>query len=745
MSSTRRQFILGSGALVVYFVLPGSGFAQYASPNPGQPETVSGNASLDTWIRVEAGGQVIISAGKVEFGQGIRTALAQIAAEELDIEFSRLRMTEVDTAYSPDESYTFSAVSVQQSGSRVRRAAAQARLILLDRAAEVLGIPAAELSVSDGAIVHREKRTDVDYWGLLLADRSFNARVPDDVPGKPLDQYQVVGYPVQRMDIPAKVFAQASYLGDLRMPGMVHARIVRPRGPQRRLIKVASEEAASMPGVLKIIQDGSFLAVVAEREFQASKAAADLAQSCTWQEGESLPEAGKLSAWMKSARAETYRVAERRSGEKLASPGVAAVQTLAAEYSRPFLAHASIAPSAAIALWDGNRLTVWSHGQGMYPLRGAIAHVLGLEPGQVRCIHAESGGVYGHNGADDAACDAAVIALHMPGRPVKLQWSRADEFSGEPYGSAMTVSIQAGLNGRGKIVNWKSEVWSCTHSTRPAGPAGAGNLLYAQQKKNPLPAPALRMIPQPSGGADRNAVPLYDIPELRVSKHLVQEMPLRVSALRSLGAHANIFALESFMDELALAAAADPFEFRLAHLSDQRARAVLERLRDISDVAHKPDGGAGQGWGIGFAKYKNLSAYCAVLMKLSVDPDSGRIQLQHAQAVVDAGLVVNPDGVRAQIEGGIVQSASWTLKERVQFDRSGIRSRDWVSYPILGFSDVPDVAVEILERPDQPWLGVAEAAQGPAAAALANAIFRASGKRLRHTPLILQETGTRIL
>lgn len=732
MSGTRREFILGGGALVVYFALPGSGFTQYSSPDPGQPELVSGNASLDTWIRVEAGGQIVISAGKVEFGQGIRTALAQIAAEELDIDLSRLRMTEVDTAHSPDESYTFSAMSVQQSGSRVRRAAAQARLILLDLAAETLGIPAFELRVSDGSIWHQGRFTEVDYWGLL-AGRSFDARVRDDVPGKPVDQYQVVGYPVRRLDIPAKVFAQTAYLADMRLPGMLHARIVRPPGPELQLISVATEAAAGMHGVLKIVQDGSFLAVVAERELQASKAATDLAQSCTWQEGKSLPAAGKLSAWMKSARAETHLVAQRRLAGNRAIPGEIAEKTLSAEYSRPFLAHASIAPSAAIALWDGQQLTVWSHGQGMYPLRGAIAHVLGLEKNQVRCIHAESGGVYGHNGADDAACDAAAIAIHVPGRPVKLQWSRANEFSGEPYGSAMTVSISARLNAQGKIVNWQSDVWSGTHSTRPAGPAGAGNLLYAQQKQNPLPAPPLRIIPQPSGGADRNAVPLYDIPALRINKHVVQEMPLRVSALRSLGAHANVFALESFMDELALAAGADPFEFRLAHLSDPRARAVLEKLRDISDGRQKPEGG--RGWGLGFAKYKNLSAYCAVLMMLDVDRDSGRIHLCQAQAVVDAGLVVNPDGVRAQIEGGIVQSASWTLKEKVQYGHAGILSQDWVSYPILGFSEVPEVEVEILERPDQPWLGVAEAAQGPAAAAIANAIFHASSKRLRDIPL----------
>jgi nicotinate dehydrogenase subunit B len=729
MTATRRQFIQGSGALVVYFALPATGLAQYTSPNPGQPEKAQGNASLDTWIRVEAGGKIVIAAGKVEFGQGIRTALAQIAAEELDIDLARVSMPEVDTSHSPDESYTFSAMSIQQSGPRVRKAAAQARLMLLGLAADKLGHPVSALSVSNGSILHRGKKTGVNYW-TLLEGRNFDATVWDEVPVKAPKQYRLVGFPVQRLDIPGKVFAEPSYLADMRLPGMLHARVVRSRRPRSQLISVETEAAASLQGVLKIIQDGSFLAVVAEREFQAAKAAKELAGACKWQNGGPLPDAGHLSEWLKSAPAEVHPVAET---------SVAAVETsaktLSAEYSRPFLAHASISPSAAIALWDGQELTVWSHSQGMYPLRGAIAHVLGLEQQQVRCIHAESGGVYGHNGADDAACDAAAVAMHLPGQPVKLQWTRADEFRNEPYGSAMTVSVHAGLNQQGRITDWKQDIWSCSHSTRPAGPGGAGNLIYAQQKQAPLPLPKLRSIPQPSGGADRNGVPLYDIASLSVSKHLVPEMPLRVSALRSLGAYANIFAIESCIDELAFVAAVDPFEFRLAHLSDMRARHVLERLRDISGWEQKPDSGHGEGWGIGFARYKNLSTYAAVLMKLTVDEDSGQVQLTHAQAVVDAGLVVNPDGVRAQIEGGIIQAASWTLKEQVNYDSSGILSESWGSYPILRFSEIPDVAVEIIDQPEQPWLGVAEAAQGPTAAAIANAIFHASGKRLRHLPL----------
>jgi len=735
VTSTRRQFIRQTGALVVYFSLPGSVSAQYLSPNPGQTQNVKGNASLDTWIRVDAGGLIVISAGKVELGQGISTALAQIAAEELDISLSRVRMTEVDTAHSPDESYTFSATSVQQSGTRVRKAAAYARQILLARAANELRVPESQLSITDGSILLNGDPTGLDYW-RLLEGKDFDTLVPDDVAGKPAEQYQLIGKAAQRLDIPGKVFANASYLADMRMPDLVYARVVRSAKPAAGLVSVDTQKAARMQGVLKIVHDGSFLAVVAERESQAVAAATEVSKSCTWQSDDSLPDADKLSAWLKSAKAETHVVAEGA-----ATLVESAVRVLSAEYSRPFLAHASIAPSAAIALWDGSNLVVWSHGQGMYPLRGAIAHTLQLEEQQVRCIHVESGGVYGHNGADDAACDAAAIAMRLPNRPVKLQWSRSDEFTHEPYGSAMTVSTQAGLNSQGKILEWTQEIWSCTHSTRPDGSAKAGNLLYAQQKRKPLAAPYPRVIKQPIGGADRNAIPLYEIPAVKVTKHIVQEMPVRVSALRSLGAYANIFSIESFMDELAWVNQLDPFEFRLAHLSDQRARFVLEKLRDLSGWTQRPEGGAGKGWGIGFAKYKNLSAYFAVLVALTVNPDDGSVQLDNIYSVIDAGLVVNPDGVRAQIEGGLLQSASWTLKEQVKFDQSGMLSKDWISYPILRFSEVPEMAVEIVERPGQPWLGVAEAAQGPTSAAIANAIFHASGKRLRDIPL----TATKIL
>jgi len=394
-----------------------------------------------------------------------------------------------------------------------------------------------------------------------------------------------------------------------------------------------------------------------------------------------------------------------------------------------------MSPSMAIAHKSENALTVWSHTQGAFLMRGAIARLVSLNEESVRLIIAEAAGCYGHNGADDAAADAALIAMQMPGRPIRLQWSRADEFLGEPYGSAMSTRISAGINAKGRIVDWQYDVWSGTHSIRPAGAKRAGNLFAARQIAKPLPLPPVGNIPQPRGGGDRNAVPLYSFANHQITKHLIQDMPLRVSALRGLGAYMNVFAIESFMDEIAQAQGEDPIEFRIRHLDDQRAIGVLEKLREQMAAADFDAAAPSTGVGIAMAQYKNSGAYCAVAMRVMVDSATGKIHLQHALCAVDIGLVINPDGAINQIEGGVIQSSSWTIKEQLQLGRAGSASRDWASYPILTFPEVPQVAVVLIDQPHEPALGAGEAAQGPTAAAIANAVAAATGVRIRHLPL----------
>jgi CO/xanthine dehydrogenase Mo-binding subunit len=721
MSSSRRQFLKSTGSLLICFSLPG------CSKDGGKSGI--GYAYIDQRIRVESSGIVDLSLGKVELGQGIGTALAQIAAEELGVDIERIRLSGVDTDHSPDESYTFSTISVQQSGPLVRRAAATGRQFLLQRASVELGEAEDNISVANGKFLVRGAATGLDYWKLLKG-QEHRVELTDDETFLPVSQYRTVGKSVERLDIPGKLFGAESYLQDLRLPDMVHARVVRPPAERSQLLEINTESTGQLPGVLKVIRDGNFVAVVAEREHQARIAARELADSIRWSRPDDLPESDRIYEWLKTAPTRVEAVASRQSPEK----GDSSTKSMSAVYQRPYQAHASISPSMAIALYDRNKLTIWSHAQGMYPLRSAIAHTVGLNLEQVRCIHREAAGCFGHNGADDAACDAAAIAMQFKGRPVRLQWERADEFAWEPLGSGMQVEMRADLDDSGSIRSWRHDVWSCPHTSRPRSPENAGYLIYAQHKDSPLDIPPPASIPQPAGGADRNAVPLYAFENMDVTKHLVTDVPLRVSALRGLGAYANVFAIESFMDELAHASGRDPLEFRIQHLDDERAIAVLERLSDESGWSNRPAAGSGDGWGASFARFKNLASYVGIVFKLGVDAGSGQITLQHATAVCDAGLIINPDGVRAQIEGGIVQSASWTLKEQVRFTKSGISSRDWASYPILRFDEVPDVEVHLMPHNGNKSLGVGEAAQGPTAAAIANAVFHASGIRLRQLP-----------
>jgi len=398
------------------------------------------------------------------------------------------------------------------------------------------------------------------------------------------------------------------------------------------------------------------------------------------------------------------------------------------------VAHASIGPSCAVAEFKDGKLTVWTHSQGVFPLKRDLAKALKLDVGAVRCVHAEGSGCYGHNGADDVALDAALLARAVAPRPVRVQWMRDDEFAWEPYGSAMLARAKAALDANGRIVDWVYEVWSNTHSTRPAAPGADNNLLASWYVAEPSKPGPPTNIPQPAGGGDRNAVPLYDFPNQRVVNHLITGMPLRVSALRTLGAYANVFALESFMDELATAAGQDPVGFRLAHLGDPRARAVIELAAKRAGWKEGQKGDGTRGRGIAFAKYKNLATYVAVVAEIEIDRKSGRVRVPHAYVAADAGQIINPDGLSNQIEGGMIQSTSWTLHEAVRFDRNGITTRDWSGYPILTMPEVPEVDVALIDRPDEKPLGAGEASQGPMAAAIANAFAHATGRRLRDLP-----------
>jgi CO/xanthine dehydrogenase Mo-binding subunit len=458
-----------------------------------------------------------------------------------------------------------------------------------------------------------------------------------------------------------------------------------------------------------------------------------LGRSAKWTAGPPLPEQASLYDHLLSLPDDPHVISEKQA----ALP--AGAKVIAATYRKPYTCHGSIGPSCAVAQLQDGKMTVWSHSQGVFPLRGNLVMALKMPADKIHCIHAEGSGCYGHNGADDVALDAALLARAAGGRPVRVQWMRGDEFGWEPFGPAMVMKTKAALGADGRIVDWSYDVWTNTHSTRPD--PGGDNLLaswYLAEPQHPAPP---GIIPQPAGGGDRNAVPLYDFPRQRVVHHFIKEMPLRVSALRTLGAYANVFAIESFLDELALAASADPVAFRLAHVKDPRARAVIEAV--ARKASWKPGEARGNGKGngrdigrgIAFAKYKNLATYVAVIVDVEVDRASGQVSVPRAWAAADAGQIINPNGLANQIEGGVIQSTSWTLHEEVKFDPRGIKSRDWLGYPILTMPEVPNVAVELIDRPDERSLGAGEASQGPTAAAIANAFAAATGKRMRDLPL----------
>jgi nicotinate dehydrogenase subunit B len=725
----RRRVLAGGGALIVSFSLTNA-FAEdqatpAAAPAPKPPGSLKDAPFLDSWIRIDADGRITAFTGKAELGQGFKTAFQQIAAEELDVPFASLTVITADTSRTANEGYTSGSHSTQDSGTAIQNAAAQVRELLVMEAARRLDLPAENFRTENGVVISPDGQRfgykDLVAGGMLHVQAQAKSKLKDPA------TFKVMGQPVPRVDIPAKVTGGAAYVQDMRLPGMVHARIVRPPSYGAQLTDCDTSAIEAMPGVVKVVRDGNFLAVAANKEFWAVKAMRALSAAAKWKETTGLPKQDDLLHVLTSLPSQDSTIFQH------SNPAAVGRKTIEATYTRPYQSHGSIGPSCAVAQSVDGAMTVWSHTQGVYPDRQAIAEMLRVPPASVRLIHVEGSGCYGHNGADDAAADAALIARAMPGVPVRVQWMREQEHSWEPFGPAMVTKLKASLDGNGAIADWNFEVWSNTHTMRPGG---AGCMLAAQHIAQSFAVPAAKPIPLPEGGGDRNAIPIYTFPNAHVVHHFIPAMPLRISSMRGLGAYHNVFSIESFMDELATAAGADPVEFRLKHLDDPRGRDVIAKAAQGFGWRKGQQAPQGRGYGFAFARYKNLAAYCAIATEIEVNGETGRPRLVRAVAAVDSGQVVNPDGLTNQIEGAIVQSMSWTLYESVTFDDTRITSIDWQTYPILRFNSVPDsIEVHIINRPGQPFLGSGETGQGPAAASIANAIASATGKRLRNLPL----------
>jgi len=694
-----------------------------APSTPKLPVSLAANPKLSSWVRFSSDGHVAVSPGKVEIGQGIVTALAQIAADELDVDIARVQMVRASTGRSPNEGVTSGSLSVQQSGRAIRQACADIRQIFLTAAAERLGVGPEVLDVHDGTI-SGPGNVSTSYWELA-AEVSLDRDATASAQPKPSARRTIAGRSVQRLDIPDKVFAKPRFIHDSTWPGMLHGRVLRSELSHASLIELKEDGARSLPGLVAIVRDGNFAGLVSETEAGAELALAALRKGAKWSLRDTLPEETGHAEWQKAQGGELSVIASKK-----ASTQPAKARTVMRQYTRPYIAHGSIAPSCAIAQWSGDSVRVWTHSQGVYFLRADLALVLRIPLENITVEHMEGAGCYGHNGADDVALDAVLLAKAVGGRPVRLQWSRADEMSHAPFGAAMTIEVEADLDADGEIVDWRHSVWSNGHTARP-GRASQPALLAASELAEPFPRYIATNPQQASGGgADRNSIPLYDFPSWQIECHRLTTMPIRTSALRTLGAQANVFAIESFLDEIATERGEDPLAFRLRHLSDPRAQDVIRAV--ARRAGWKGERRDGIGHGIGFARYKNTGAYCAAIAEVEGAED---ISVRRLTIAVDVGEAINPDGVINQIEGGAIQAMSWVLKERVRFDRERITSNSWSEYPILRFSEVPEVDVEVISRPEIEPVGAGEAAHGPVTAAIANAVFDALGLRIRNLPI----------
>ena len=691
------------------------------SATPALTGALAEHPRLSQWVLFPSFREVLIRTGKVEIGQGVLTAMVQLAAEELDVAPSAIEIASGDTRTTPNEGFTAGSQSMQFGGVALRQACAEVRALLLRDAAEQLGCGEEELSIRDGHVLRNGAPTDRSYWTLTSALR--DATATGAAPRKPASAYKVVGQNAARLDLPAKVFGTESFIHDMRLDGMRHARVVRQ--PRRGASIDKIDEAAirrAARGPIEFVRHGNFLAIVGDDETAVEAAAVAADAHVSWEGVEPLnPQQQQASSLLQQPSI------DRTVGSPSDTARGATFHE--ATYSRGYLAHASIAPSCGLAQFVDGHLTVWTHAQGVFPLRAILAQTLGLDVEKIAVRHIQGPGCYGHNGADDVAADAAIIAMQMRGTPIRVRWRREEEFRFEPVSPAMVVKVRAALDAAGRPADWTAEIWSGTHSARP----GSGNLLGAQALPNPPPEPAPHDVPDAAaGGAVRNATPLYDIAAKRFIHHLVPETPVRTSALRGLGAMPNVFAIECFIDELAERAGQDPVQYRLAITSDPRARGVIERVAKMSGWKAGVPAGSGRGRGIGVARYKDRAAYAAVVVELEVDE---AIRLTHMWCATDAGLVVNPDGAINQLEGGMIQAASWVLKEQVRLESTGVSSRDWETYPVLRFSEVPEIVVELIASDSDVPLGVGEATAGPTAAAIGNAVALALGTRIRDLPL----------
>jgi len=726
----RREFLKAGGAMVVGFSMRGVAFAQERTATaargvvPGPPD----QKLIDTWIAIHADNTATAYIGYVELGQGASTALLQIAAEELDLDMSQISSVRLDTHVTPNQGATVASAAIERGGPQIRAAAAEARQALLTLASRRLNVPADRLTVSKGVVsIAGEPSRSVKY-GELLGDKPFDVAFTGTAPQKPVSQYTIVGARHPRLDLPDKVAATYKYVQHVRLPGMLHGRIVRPQGQGAyadgaRITSIDDASIRGIPGV-RIVRKRDFLAVVSPNEWDAVRAAKQL--KVTWDLPASLAGTEGLFDQMRSSKSTDSVIAEKGDVSSALSR---AAHVVKATYRGPYQGHMPFGPNCAVADVTPDGTTVMCSTQSVYGTRDKVAKVLGVPSAKVRVQYYEGAGTFGRSCYDDAAQAAAILSQEI-GQPVRVQFSRADEHGWDNYGPAHLADVKAGVDASGKIVAYEYDGWQHVWST-----IETSEQLALGTPANESPDGTSRNLNKVTLGS------MYDIPNVRLNNHRVPGINgyLKASNLRSPLDVSFAFASEQAIDELAHMAGIDPLEFRRRNMSDPRWLAVLDAVakaarwtpRVTASARSKSNIVTGRGVGLG----THMTSYGAAIADVRVNRSTGAVVATHLYGAIDAGLVVNPAAVENQISGQLVQAASRLLKEEVTFSKTGVTSLDWNSYPILRFAETPAVTSIVVQRMDQKSTGAGEEIMAAASAAIANAFFDATGVRLREYPL----------
>ena len=722
---SRRSLLQGAGSLVVSFSLaPLSGSVLAATSSTFNSVKSVALDEVEGFISVNANGTVSIFSGKVDLGTGIRTAISQIAAEELDVSLSQIDLIQGDTLLTPDQGPTFGSLSIQNGGMQIRQACATAREALKSVAAKEWGASPSDITTKNGACYLGDKSLSyVVLVGMQPLKMKSDAKVTLKAPAN----YAVVGKSVPRLDIPAKLTGEFTYIHDFKLPGMVHARVVRPSNLHASLISFDDSEVTKIAGFLQVVRDGNFLAVVASDEWAAITASKKL--KVKWSEWEGLPQQKDLWTYVRNSK--IAGVEDLQKVGNTQQVNLDGAQTVEATYDFAIHTHGSIGPSCAVAQWEDGRVTCWNASQQTHLLRKQLAQMLKLADDQVRCIYIDGAGCYGRNGHEDAAADAVLISKYV-GKPVRVQWSRADEHGWDPKGPPSLYDYKGSIDKAGRVISWESDAFIAERPKQISV-----TLLAADLAELP------REVAHP-GNIQQSLAVQYKLPNIRATAHYVKDTPFRPSWIRTPGRMQNTFGNECFLDELAAKASIDPFEYRLSYLDDPRGVECIQRVMKManwksapahSQQADKAKSDIVYGRGVSYIKYELVRTYIAVVADIELNKKTGVVRVKKFYVAHDCGQIINPDGLRNQIDGNVIQTVSRTLMEEVKFNRSMVTSLDWASYPILKFPGVPTVEIDLIDRPNEkPW-GAGEPSAAVVPSAIANAIYDASGVRLRSVPI----------